>query len=977
MKNKSPFTIKVLLIDDSRYSYLAVRKLFEEFKDQNYQLDWTASYNEAIKNENKKSYDVYLVDYLLDSRNGLDLMSEPSFNNDFAPVIFLTGSDDEDIDVKVMEAGAADYLVKGQFDSNTLERAIRYSLKHSQALNALGQSETKYRNLIESLPVMFYSCENRTPYKFLYISPSFEMFGYPLDKWLDNSDMWINVLHPEDRDWVLASTDEAVSLRSATNYEYRVINKNGEIVWIHDQASCVKHPDGKNTFRQGVMLDITMRKNAQEALKEHEERFSNLFDNANDVIFVRDLDGRFLSVNNASEKVFGYTSEEMLHLDWKDYIAPEHHKSVEQNIAKKIAGVSESIYELNCITKNGRKITIEVNSCGIYKDNQLVGIQGISRDITERKVAEKALKESEERFREIFDNANDIIYTHDLSGKFTTLNRAGEIITGYSRTEATNLNISDIIVSEDLNKAIKRMSNKFSDKDLKYEITIKSKDKRRINLEVNSKFIVKDGKPIGVHGIARDITERKLTEEKLQRHALYDSLTNLPNRSHFMNYLKSAMEQNVRDKNHHFAVLFLDLDRFKIINDALGHHIGDKLLISIASRIQSSLRPGDVVARLGGDEFTVLVHKVLDEKDAINVAERIQEKLSAPFLLDNYEVYTSASIGIVLNDENHRIPEDLLRNADAAMYRAKDAGKAKCEIFDEEMYVRNINLLKVETDLRRAIEQEEFRVYYQPIVSLESGKIEEFEALVRWEHPQHGLILPNEFIPISEETGLIVQIGKWVVEESCRQTKEWQHKFTTDSPISISVNLSAKQLMHPALLGQIQRVLTKTGLSPHSLKLEVTETMVMKYSDTALSVLSELDKLGVRLSTDDFGTGYSSLSYLHRYPFERIKIDRSFVSKMDSDIKSEAIIRSILMLGNNLEIEVVAEGIETEKQLWQLRSLGCKLGQGFLFSKPVTAEFAENLLKFGLSLDIESQEKPFSFSNIEQNKFAEFSELPS
>ena len=976
MKNNPQIT-KVLLIDDSKNSYFLVKRLFRDFKNERFKLDWIDSYAEAVSAMKNKSHDVYLIDYLLGKRNGLELIKEPSFENNNAPVIFLTASEDEQIDIKAMEAGAADYLIKGQFDSQILERTIRYSLKHLQTLKALGESETKYRNLIESLPVMFYSAEVEPPYKPLYNSPSFKNLGYPLEDWRRNSEMWVSVLHPEDRDWVLAETAKAVAEDMSTDYEYRIINKNGDVVWIHDRGSSVISEDGKTVCRQGVLLDITKRKIAEEALKEHERRFSNLFENANDIVFIRNLEGNCISINNAVENIFGYTPEEMLTLHWKDYIAPEHYEEVEKSIAEKVAGKDRSVYELNCITKDCRKITVEVNSCGIYEGDTLVGIQGISRDITERKKSENALRESEERFRELFENANDLIYTHDLEGNFTTLNRAGEIITGYSREEIVKLNISDVVAPDNLQAAIQRIASKVSEQALHYELNIISKDGRRVILELNSRFIIKDGKPTGVQGIARDITDRKATEEQLQQHALFDPLTNLPNRAHFMNHLETAMKQPVRDGNPRFAVLFLDLDRFKVINDGLGHHIGDKLLVSIAERIQSSLRPGDVVARLGGDEFTVLVHDVLNETDAVNVAERIQEKLSAPFLLDNYEVYTSASIGIVMYDETHKLPEDLLRNADAAMYRAKDAGKAKYEIFDNEMYIRNINLLKVETDLRRAIEQNEFRVFYQPVISLVTGKIEEFEALVRWEHPNHGLILPNDFIPISEETGLIVPIGEWVLEEACRQTKEWQNKFQFEKPIAVSVNLSAKQLMHPSLVMQIERVLSKTSLEPCNLKIEVTETMVMKHSDTSLSVLSELDKLGVSLSTDDFGTGYSSLSYLHRYPFERIKIDRSFVSKMDADLKSEAIIRSILMLGSNLEIEVVAEGIETEDQLWQLRSLGCELGQGFLFSKPVSAKYAEMFLKDGLPIDINSLETPFSFSNINQENIVEIGKIPS
>ncbi|HEX3101836.1 MAG TPA: EAL domain-containing protein, partial [Pyrinomonadaceae bacterium] len=466
--------------------------------------------------------------------------------------------------------------------------------------------------------------------------------------------------------------------------------------------------------------------------------------------------------------------------------------------------------------------------------------------------------------------------------------------------------------------------------------------------ERNSQPQMMEGVPVGRVCCFRDITERNLAEEKLRYYALHDTLTDLPNRVSFMNHLKQAVERTEGNNYAKFAVLFLDLDRFKVINDSLGHAVGDKLLIAIAERLTSCVRPGDVVARLGGDEFTILLHRSGDLLEVANVAERLQSAISEPFRIDNYEVFTSASIGIVASSNVPRQAEDFLRDADAAMYRAKEAGKARYEIFDTEMHVRNMNLLQIETDLRHAVERNEFEVMYQPIVDLATGRVQEFEALIRWRHPKHGLVLPNEFVAVAEETGLIIPIGKWILEEACRQTAEWQQRHTI--PLSISVNLSAKQLMHPTLTSQVKDVLFASGLDAQQLKLEVTESTVMEHSERSLKVLSELDELGVDLSTDDFGTGYSSLSYLQRFPFERLKIDRSFVNILGKDEKSGLIVKTILMLGENLDIEVVAEGIETTQQLDILRSLGCKAGQGYLFSRPVTAEIAENFLRQGADL---------------------------
>jgi diguanylate cyclase (GGDEF)-like protein len=433
--------------------------------------------------------------------------------------------------------------------------------------------------------------------------------------------------------------------------------------------------------------------------------------------------------------------------------------------------------------------------------------------------------------------------------------------------------------------------------------------------------------------------------------ALHDSLTDLPNRTEFMRHLQGAIEQKQGDPEFTFAVLFLDLDRFKIINDSLGHVIGDKLLIGIAKRLKTCVRPRDIVARFGGDEFTILLNKVGDAADVTMVAERLQRKLSAPFKFGNYEVFSSASIGIIVSDDIVRDPEDFLRDADTAMYRAKESGKARCEVFDREMHARNMNLLQVETDLRRALSRDEFEVFYQPIVSLDDNHSTEFEALIRWNHPVHGYVAPTDFISVAEESGLILPIGRWILEEACRQTREWQRSLPAYENLSVSVNLSARQLMHPTLRGQIEEILATTGLDPKFLKVEVTESTVIERSETALAVLTEMRELGLSLSMDDFGTGYSSLSYLHQFPFERLKIDRSFVDKMDHDPKSEAIVRTILLLGKNLNMQVVAEGIESMRQLDLLRALDCRLGQGFYFSRPMNSKNAERFLIEQLSAD--------------------------
>ncbi|HWP43304.1 MAG TPA: EAL domain-containing protein, partial [Blastocatellia bacterium] len=443
----------------------------------------------------------------------------------------------------------------------------------------------------------------------------------------------------------------------------------------------------------------------------------------------------------------------------------------------------------------------------------------------------------------------------------------------------------------------------------------------------------------------QDITDRKRAEEQLVRDAFHDALTGLPNRAWFMEQLKLALDQVKRGAPSLFAVLFLDLDRFKIINDSIGHVHGDQLLIGIANRLRKCMREGDKVARLGGDEFTILLAGIKDIGDAVRVAERIQSEVAEPFVLGEYETFTTASIGIALFDPSYDRPEDLLRDADTAMYQAKSLGKACHVIFNPGMHARAMNLLQLETDLRRAIDRQEFFIQYQPIVSLQSGKLNGFEALVRWRHPERGIISPGEFIGVAEETGLILPLGRWVLGEVCRQMREWQDRFYSVTDLSISVNLSSKQFAHSGLIEQIVEALDKTGLSPQALKLEITESVVMDNIEAAAGMLEQLRSLGVELSIDDFGTGYSSLSYLHRLPIDTLKIDRSFVARINENNENKEIVRTIIVLAQNLGLGVVAEGVEMLEQLERLRELKCDSGQGYLFSRPVDQQEAGRLMQ--------------------------------
>ncbi|WP_299644350.1 EAL domain-containing protein [uncultured Chloroflexus sp.] len=449
---------------------------------------------------------------------------------------------------------------------------------------------------------------------------------------------------------------------------------------------------------------------------------------------------------------------------------------------------------------------------------------------------------------------------------------------------------------------------------------------------------------VRITGSQTDITDRKKAEQQLQHDALHDSLTGLPNRVLFTDRLERAIVRLRREPQRHFAVLFLDLDRFKVINDSLGHEFGDRLLIAVAVRLQELVRPNDTVARLGGDEFTILLEPIEHEQQAEQVAERIQHALSAPLYLQGHKIVISSSIRIAYSSSGYAQPADLIRDADTAMYHAKLRGKACYVRFDPSMHTEALAKLQLEQDLRFGLARNEFRLFYQPIVLLRTGAIVGFEALIRWQHPQRGLLAPGEFLPLAEETGLIVPMTWWVLEEACRQMQRWHEQNPTEPRLSISVNLSGRIFTQPDLIDRLQYILHQTGLPPQYLKLEITEHTFIEFGNFTNHLLEGIRSLGVELCIDDFGTGYSSLSYLHTFPVNVLKIDRSFVNRLDVKSSQGDIVQTIIQLAHNLNMEVVAEGIETPEQFEQLKQLACSHGQGWLFAPALSEAEAQALI---------------------------------
>ena len=577
----------------------------------------------------------------------------------------------------------------------------------------------------------------------------------------------------------------------------------------------------------------------------------------------------------------------------------------------------------------------------------------------------RQLMARDDLFRAISENAADMIAVVDADGKRIYNSPAYERVLGYAAEELQTTSGLDQVHPDDRARVLHAAEQaRKSGHGEKVEYRMRHKDGTWRVLE-STASVVRDasGKSNNLVIVNRDITDRKRAEEQLQHNAFHDALTDLPNRALFLDRLRHAFSRAKRHTEYKFAVLFVDIDDFKKFNDSLGHSAGDNLLIEIAQRLTCSLRKDDTVsrqpqggesppptngsvARLGGDEYTILIEDIHDASDAIRVAARIQQVLAAtPLVIGEQEIFASASVGIALSTSPHDSAADLLRDADLAMYRAKALGKARYEVFDTAMHASAVKRLKLETELRKAIEHGEFRVHYQPIVRLSDRKIAGFEALVRWERPNVGLVPPAEFIAVAEESGLILPMNRWLRLEACHTMKNWQAEFPSDPPLTLSLNVTAKELAHPGLISDISQALEQTALEPSSLRLEIVETVAMRDAGKTEGVLRQAKVLGVRLSIDDFGTGYSSLSRLRHFPTDTLKIDRAFISRMDTDADNRAIVRTILALAHNLGLTVVAEGAETLEEVNELLALDCEYAQGYFFSRPVDEASAVHLLR--------------------------------
>ncbi len=742
---------------------------------------------------------------------------------------------------------------------------------------------------------------------------------------------------------LFASLIATVDVAGAVTFETEHRDRSGRLFPVE---VTINHLElGGREFYCAFARDVAERKRVERAQRESEERYRGLFDGVPVGLYRTAPDGGLLDANPALERILGYPERaSLLAANAAEmYVDPADRSR--WRAALESAGDFET-FEARVRRADGRVIWVRCSVLAVRgEDGAVQRYEGAMEDVTARRQAEEALRASEERFRALVQNASDLIAVLAPDGGVRYESPSHQRVLGRPAAARAGASLLDLVHADDrpqLEDALRHLIE-HPDGLVTLEYRAAHADGAWRVIESTGANLLGDPAVGGIVFNSRDVTDRRRAEERLLHDALHDELTGLPNRALFMDRLRQAMERARGGPGAAVAVLFLDMDRFKIVNDSLGHPAGDELLVWITAALASAVRPGDLIARVGGDEFTILLEGGRDSADAVGVAERIHERLTAPIDLSGHEVFITASIGIAVLTGDHERPADLLRDADTAMYRAKASGRACHVVFNRRMHRSVLARLQLETDLRRAIERGELRVLFQPFVALASREVAGFEALVRWLHPQRGLLAPDDFLPVAEETGLIVPMGRFVLGEACRQVRELALQ-AGGRPLAISVNLSHRQFFQTDLFELIAGALADSGLDPAYLGLEITEGVIIRHAQLAGSRFKRLKEMGVKLYLDDFGKGYSSLNYLHRFPIDILKIDRSFVARLEDTASNMAIVEAIVHLGHQLRMEVVAEGVQTAGQVARLAAMSCEYGQGHLFSPPVDSAAAGRLV---------------------------------
>lgn len=852
----------------------------------------------------------------------------------------------------------------------------------------LPRAEAKYRTLVEQLPLVIYVDEPNSRSSNTYTSPqTTAILGYTPEDWRSSPDFFGTILHPADRERVLAEHAHALATGEPFQAEYRLIRRDGREVWVRDEGLLVRDRDGAPICLQGYMLDITERKRSEGLAESHARllefiatgpRLPEVLDHltrfvedwSGDVLcsvllldrdgvhlrhaaapglsdtYTRAIDGLAIGPGAGSCGTAAFQRQSVVVTDiaadplWRDY----RHLALEAGLR---ACWSTPIFATDGTLLGTFALYYREPRGPSDHDRRLVEVATHAASIAiERARSEEALRASEERYRDLFENANEPIATVTLDDQITEVNAAFERVLGYSRAELVGTNLRVYLTRAGRETSARERERKLSGevKGTTFEQEFIARDGHSVILEVSSRFIEEDGRPVGIQGICRDITARKEAEAELRRlselnrhQALHDSLTGLPNRVSFRNRIEETIAA-YGASGEEFAVLLIDLDRFKEINDTLGHHYGDLVLTELARRFEPALRRGDTIARLGGDEFGMLLPGLAGGVD--QALERILAVLEEPLRVDNLPLHVEASIGVALYPDHGRDVDQLLQHADIAMYVAKETGAAHAQ-YAPELDRHDPASLALISELPRAIRERELVLHYQPKADATTGELASIEALIRWQHPARGLISPSEFIALTEQTALIHPLTLFVIDEALAQCTKWERQGLH---LGVAVNLSPRNLHDVSIPGEVAKLLRKWNVPGDRLTLEITENAIVADPERARTILEQLSELGVTISIDDFGVGYTSLAQLARLALDQIKIDRSFVLNMGTDANDAAIVRSIITLGHDLGLEVVAEGVETKAAWDGLAGLGCDTMQGYYVSHPLPADDLGELL---------------------------------
>src|SRR5215213_2934440 len=824
---------------------------------------------------------------------------------------------------------------------------IRDITERKRTEDALREARDRFRSIFDHAPigVAMVSLEGQ----YLQVNRSLcEILGYTEEEL--QALTWQEITHPDD---LAASSAYAHRIVEGKVPRYhldkRFLHAHGNTVWASLSVSLVRDAEGEPLYFVSQIQDVTERKKFESALRESEQRFRGSFESAATGMALVGTDGCFLRVNRSLCEILGYPERKLLGKTFQEITHPEDLDADLDQVRRMLDGEIRTYQmEKRYFHKEGHVVwaLLSVSLVHDEEDEPLYFVSQI-QDMSERKKVEEAFERLSQQYEMVLRSAGEGIFGLDLHGNVTFVNPAASDMTEWNTQDLLGRPMHELLhhtkpdgtpyPSEEspIYAAFTTGTTHSRDDEVFWRI-----DGTSFPVEYTSTPIFEDGEIAGAVVTFRNITERRALEQQLHHQAFHDPLSGLPNRALFLNRLEHALTRANR-RGTKVAVLFVDLDNFKVINDSLGHKAGDQLLAAVAERLKACLRPEDTAARLGGDEFTILVEDIASVGEVVQIVDRIAEILRAPFALEEQDVFATVSTGIALNSTAQEHASDLLRHADLAMYQAKHRGKARYEVFEHSMDAKAVERLILETGLRRALVRQQFRVYYQPIVALENDKIAGAEALVRWQHPQRGLLLPEQFIAIAEEAGLIVRIGQWVLREAGKQARIWQERYPSTPPLTVSVNLSPRQVSRPKLVAE---VLGESEIDPASLQLEITKGALMSNgTSSADRTLRNLKRMGVQLAIDDFGLGYSSLSYLKRFPVDFLKIDRSFIAGLKREpngvsTKDTEITKAMIELTHALGFKVIAEGVETSEQLAQLRDMKCDFAQGNYFSEPLPSE---------------------------------------